>query len=203
MPPLQTTALLASATRPITVDEYHAMAEAGIFRPDERVELLDGHLLSMSPVAGPHFVVTNRLNGFFARHVYREDGDLAQVSVQGPVRLNDRSEPEPDVTLLRPDYDDEIAVADASDVLLLIEVSVSTLNTDRDLKRPSYAAAGIQEMWIVAPKSRYVEVARSPRDGDYARIERFDVGDTRPLVPQALPKLPPLDLAWLFRGIGD
>ncbi len=199
MPPLQTAPLLASATRPITVEEYHAMGDAGVFRLDERVELLNGHLLPMSPVAGPHFVVTNRLNRFFGDH----RAGRYQVSVQNPVRLNDRSEPEPDVALLRPDYDDEIAVADASHVLLLIEVSVSTLEKDRDLKRPSYAAAGIEEVWIVAPEGRYVEVARAPRDGEYTRIERFDVNDARPLIPQALPSLPPLDLATLFRGIGE
>ncbi len=149
MPPLQADQLSVSALRPITVDEYHAMGRAGVFRPDERVELLDGHLLPISPVAGPHFVVTNRIERHFARHVYRASGDLAQVSVQAPIRLDDRSEPKPDVTLLRPDYDDEITVASASDVLLLVEVSASTLDFDRDVKRPRYAAAGIGEVWIV------------------------------------------------------
>jgi Uma2 family endonuclease len=198
MSPLQNALPLPStALRPITVDEYHTMADAGVFRPDERVELLDGHLLPMSPVAGPHFVLTNRLNTFFGD--YRRG--RYQISVQAPIRLDDRSEPEPDLALLRPGYDDEIAVAHAADVLLVVEVSASTLDFDRDAKRPRYAAAGIPEVWIVAAEARYVEVGRALRDGIYTRVERFDVDDDRPLVPAALPDLPPLDLKALFRGM--
>lgn len=202
MPPLQADQLSVSALRPITVDEYHAMGRAGVFRPDERVELLDGHLLPISPVAGPHFVVTNRIERHFARHVYRASGDLAQVSVQAPIRLDDRSEPKPDVTLLRPDYDNEITVASASDVLLLVEVSASTLDFDRDVKRPRYAAAGIGEVWIVSVDGLWVEAAHAPDGSTYTEIRRFALDDPRPLVPQSLPDLPPLDLAPLFRGIG-
>ncbi len=201
MPPLQTDQLSVSALRPITVDEYHAMGRAGVFRPEERVELLDGHLLPMSPVAGPHFVVTNRLNGHFSRYVYQASADLAQVSVQAPVRLNDQSEPEPDVTLLRPDYDDRIAVAGAGDVLLIIEVSASTLAFDQGIKRSRYAAAGIPEVWIVSVDGLWVEAAHAPDGNTYTEIRRFALGDARPLVPQSLPSLPPLDLAVLFRGM--
>ncbi len=188
------------AVRPITVDEYHAMGRAGIFGPEERVELLNGHLLPMSPVGGPHFRITNRLTNHFARHVYRDEGDLAHVSVQGPIRLDDLSEPEPDLTLLRPEADDELDVALASEALLVVEVSNSTLTYDRGVKRDRYAQAGIPEVWIVALEGRYVEVAHTPIDGVYTEISRYAMGDSRPLVPQMLAGLPPLDLAILFRG---
>ena len=199
-----------SSLRPITVDEYHAMGRAGVFRPDERVELLDGMLLrkdrrdhSGADVAcvGPkHLRLTNRLAAFFGRH-RAESQRTFFVSVQHPVRLNNLSEPEPDVALLLPDYDEEVRLPIPSDALLLIEVSASTLAFDQGVKRSRYAAAGIGEVWIVSVDGLWIEVAHAP-DGDrYTEIRRFALKDPRPLVPQALPDLPPLDLADLFRGM--
>jgi Uma2 family endonuclease len=186
-----------SALRPITVDEYHAMAEAGIFRDGERVELLGGHLLPMAAVAAPHYLVTNRLTDFFGdrrRGRYR-------MSVQNPVRLDEVSEPEPDLALLRPDYDDAVAIAGPDQVLLVVEVSDTTLRKDRAIKRPYYAASGIPEVWIVDVNACAVEVAYGTEGGAYVALERFAPGDDRPLVPQLLPGLPPLDLEALFRGL--
>ncbi len=163
MPPLTTSPFnLPVAFRPITVDEYHAMGRASIFGPEERVELLSGHLLAMFPVCGSHFRITNRLTSHFARHVYRDEGDLAHVSVQGPIRLDDLSEPEPNLTLLRPESDDELEVALAPEALLVIEVSDTTLAYDRGVKRDRYAQAGIPEVWIVALDDCYVETAHTP-----------------------------------------
>ncbi len=201
MPPLTISTLdFPVAVRPITVDEYHAMGRAGIFGPEERVELLNGHLLPMSPVGGPHFRITNRLTNHFARHVYRDEGDLAHVSVQGPIRLDDLSEPEPDVTLLRPEFNDELEVARAPEALLVVEVSNTTLAYDRGVKRDRYAQADIPEVWIVALEGRYIETAHTPIDGVYTEVSRYTLTDERPLIPQMLPSLPPLDLPTLFRG---
>jgi Uma2 family endonuclease len=189
-------ATLPVRPRPITVDEYHEMAQAGIFAPDERVELLDGYLLPMTALGGPHVRVTYRLSAFFSRHV----GATAEVHVQSCLRLNDRSEPEPDVMLLRPQSDDALEVPQASDALLVVEVSDSTLDFDRNVKRDRYAAAGIAETWIVSLPGRYVEAAHGPTPDGYAETRRFARGDARPLVPQLLPSLPPLDLDALFKG---
>ncbi len=187
--------------RPITVDEYHAMGEAGIFRPDERVELLDGHLLPMSPIGDAHFVVTNQLTYQLGKACFQATPPLAVLSVQNPVRLDDRSEPEPDLALLVPDALSRGRVARADDVLLLVEVSDTTLAFDRGVKRSRYAAAGIPEVWVVSTKKRYVEVARDPVDGEYTHVSRFSASTEQPLVPQLLPDLPPLDVDALFHGL--
>ena len=193
--------LPSTALRPITVDDYHAMGQAGVFDSDERVELLDGCLLPMSPIGNAHIIVVNRLERFFARHLYREEGDVVHVSAQNSIRLDDQSEPEPDLVLLLPAYEEEMRHPSPTDALLLIEVSDSLLSKDRSVKRPRYAAAEIPEVWIVSLDGHYVEVAREPFDSKYASIERFSAGSSRPLVPQLLPDLPPLDLEALFSGL--
>lgn len=91
--------------RPITAEEYHTMADAGIFRPGERVELLNGQIVPMVAIHNPHVFLTNRLNEFFVEALAVEKPRRARVSVQNPVRLDYLSEPEPDVALLVPDYE--------------------------------------------------------------------------------------------------
>ena len=165
----------------------------------KRVELLDGCLLPTFPVGNHHFIVTNVLTAFFGDHRHGH----YFVSVHNPVRLNDRSEPEPDLALLKPGVLERGEVAGPSDVLLLVEVADTTLTTDRDVKRPRYAAAGIPEVWIVSTKGRWLEVAHDLAEGEYQTIERFSATSGRPLVPLSLPDLPPLDIASLFYGLID
>lgn len=206
MPPLDTADLVRTApngVRPITVDEYHAMGQAGVFRDGERVELLDGHLLPMSPVGDAHFVVTNQLVYLLGQACFRETPPLAVLSVQNPIRLDDRSEPEPDLALLRPDSLARGRVARPDDVLLIVEVSDTTLAFDRGVKRARYARAGIPEVWVVSTKGRYVEVARHPDGDEYTEIRRVDAARGQPLVPLALPGLAPIDPDALFVGLVD
>jgi Uma2 family endonuclease len=206
MPPLSSADLARAAPnglRPITVDEYHAMGRAGVFRPDERVELLDGHLLPMSPIGNAHFVVTNQLGYLLGRACYQETPPLAVVSAQGPVRLDDRSEPEPDLALLQPDVLTRGRIARADDVLLIVEVSDTTLAFDRGPKRARYAAAGIPEVWVVSTKGRYVEVARQAEGDEYTEIRRVGAAGGGSLVPLLLPRLAPLDVGDVFAGLAD
>lgn len=149
----------AASIRPLTVSEYHRMGEVGIFAENERVELIEGQLIVMSPIGSPHFAAVNTLNRLLVRAV----GDLAIVSVQNPVRLNDRSEPEPDLTLIRP-RDDEYrsALPGPLDVLLIIEVASSSIDYDRGVKLDLYARHNISEVWIVNLDLARVEVYRSP-----------------------------------------
>jgi Uma2 family endonuclease len=149
----------AASIRQLTVNEYHRMGEAGIFAESERVELIEGQLIAMSPIGSPHFAAVNTLNRLLVRAV----GDLAIVSVQNPVRLNDRSEPEPDLTLIRP-RDDEYrsALPGPPDVLLIIEVASSSIDYDRGVKLDLYARHNISEVWIVNLDLARVEVYRSP-----------------------------------------
>ncbi len=195
------TPLPVDGLRPITADEYHAMGAMGIFRQGERVELINGQILPMSPVGNSHLVVTNKLEYLFARFCYAADEPLARVSVQNPIRLNDLSEPEPDLTLLHPESELRGELPRPSDVLLVVEVSDTTLKGDRLVKRPRYAEADIAEMWIVSTEGRFVEVARDPHRGDYRSIERFSAQSQQAFVPLALPGMPPIEVEALFRGI--
>lgn len=151
-----------------TADEYQAMGEAGILAEDDRVELIDGEVLAMSPPGPRHTGAVNRLNHLFVRLV----ADSAIVQVQSPVRVDSYSEPQPDLALLRPraDYYENV-VATPSDVLLVIEIAQSSLAFDRTVKASLYARRGIHEYWIVDVNDRAVIRHTDPREGRYTTIE--------------------------------
>ncbi len=165
-----------------TVEEYHAIGEAGILCEDSRVELIDGIITAMSPVGAAHIGCVNRLTRLFVQ-LELESGGAFTVSVQNPVRLGPHQEPEPDVALLRPMG--TVRVPEAADALLLVEVADSTLATDRAVKVPRYAAAGIPEVWIVDLGGEKVEVYRRPGAMGYAEDRVAEPGETLTLA--ALP----------------
>ena len=170
--------------RRFTVDEYLQMAEAGILTEEDRVELLDGEIVEMTPIGRPHAACVAALIRVLVIGV----GSRALVWPQGPIRLAARSLPEPDVTLLRPrsvSYGD--ADAGPRDVLLLIEVSDSSLGRDRAIKLPLYAGAQIPEYWIADVQARAVEVHREPSGSSYASVRRFGRGES--VSPLAFPDL--------------
>lgn len=132
--------------RKYTIDEYHRMAEAGIIGPEERVELINGEIIEMSPIGKEHALAVRCINRLLHSLL---DQQQYIIDVQNPIPINEHSEPEPDVMVM-PFQDD--LYADGvypSDVLLLIEVSDTTLKKDIQLKLPLYAQAGIPEVWIV------------------------------------------------------
>ena len=153
----------APTRRLFTVDEYCAMAEAGILSEDERVELIDGEIIIMPPIGEPHEHGTDWLNRQLNYLLY----DRALVRVQESIRLNDGSLPQPDIAVvrLRPDHYRERPTP--ADVLLLVEVSDTSLDFDREVKLARYAAAGIPEVWIVNVRARHVEAYADPVDGTY------------------------------------
>src|SRR5581483_6075006 len=159
-----------------TRDEYYRMGEAGLFA-EERVELLDGEVITMPPQNPLHAGSTSR----FATRLIRVLGTLFSVRMQLPIVLNDWSEPEPDVAICRFDPDDyRHEHPKASDVLLVVEVAATTLAYDRGRKVAAYASSGIPEYWIVNLVDRRIEVFRNP-DATMQRYreERFVVpGDT-------------------------
>jgi len=165
-----------------TVEDYYQMDAAGLFAPDQRLELLGGEIIEMAAIGCRHAATVDRLNWFFAHAV----GERATVRVQNPVRLNDLSELQPDVTLLRwrgDFYRAKHPMPD--DVLLMIEVSDTTVSWDRGTKRPYYAAAGITEMWIVDLTHDLVEVATNPGSNDYRDVRQVRPGAV--VAPVALP----------------
>lgn len=166
--------MLLQTQHRFSVEEYYRMAEAGILRPDARVELLDGKIIDMSPIGPFHGGSINRLNRLFNK--------LANgrwlVSAQNPLRLDDHSEPEPDVMLLKPSPDDYTSRHPQPDeVLLLIEVSDTSLNYDREEKLPAYGRAGISEVWILNLHAKTIEVYREPHFTGYGSNKVLCSGD--------------------------
>jgi Uma2 family endonuclease len=147
-----------------TTDEYEQMGRVGILHEDDRVELIEGEIIQMTAIGPKHAACVNRANMLFTDR-FR---DLAIVSVQNPVGLTQYSQPQPDVVLLRWQadfYDDSPAVP--ADVLLLVEVSDSSLQYDRDVKVPLYARVGILEVWLVDLEGAVVLVYRDPTPQGY------------------------------------
>ncbi|MGB8509238.1 MAG: Uma2 family endonuclease [Pyrinomonadaceae bacterium] len=156
------------AKRWISADEYERMGEAGVFGDGARLELMEGEIYAMSPTGSSHAACVDSLalifNEFAQRHFI--------VRVQNPIRLNDFSEPQPDVAIVR--WRDDFyrnAHPTPADVLLVVEVADSTVETDRTVKMPLYAKAGIAEAWLVnLPESR-VEIFSDPAGGAYQTIK--------------------------------
>jgi Uma2 family endonuclease len=167
----------------IDVNRYEKMIAAGVLTKDDRVELIDGEMLEMAPMGTKHVAFTTRL----LRTLIRVLGEEAIVCAGGPVRLGDFSLPEPDMTIVRPRIDDYAGKrAEPTDVLLVIEVSDSSLSYDREIKRLLYARYGIVEYWIIDVQDQCVHVYRQPRNGDYSDVECLRTGDV--LRAKALPR---------------
>ena len=180
----QSSSALDLPVRRFTVAEYYAMAEAGILKEEERVELIDGVIVIMSPMGNPHRATVNRLTRMMVVAV----GTRAIVQVQCPITLDDRTMPEPDLALLRERadfYESEDTYPD--DVLLVIEVAESSVNYDRYQKLPRYAQAGILEVWITALPERIIEAHAEPVDGVYTRNLIYVPDDT--ISPSVLPDI--------------
>lgn len=161
--------------RRFTVDDYFRMAGAGVFGPTERTELLDGRVFQMVPMGNRHVTTVDQLTAFFVQGL----PERAIVRVQGTVVLSNLDAPEPDLTVLRwrPDFY-KSTPAGAADVVLVIEVSDTSLGFDRTVKRPRYASLAIPEMWIVNLKDGQIEVATDPTERGYRSIGTVGRGET-------------------------
>jgi Uma2 family endonuclease len=146
------------------------MAEAGVFGEDERVELLDGEIVAMSPIGPRHAWCVKRLVRTFTPL-----GDRVILSVQDPIRLDDRRAAQPDLALLRPGISEQRHPGPA-DVLLVVEVASSSLDVDRDVKALMYAGAGIDDFWIFDLIPDRLEVYRDPSPIGYRSIQVFERG---------------------------
>jgi Uma2 family endonuclease len=167
---------------PISVGDYNRMAESGILGIEDRVELIDGEIIDMAPIGCRHAATVNLLN----KQLLDALGNTAILSVQNPIILGDLSEPEPDFAVLRPDpngYRDHLP--EAGDILLLIEVSDTTLRYDRNIKAPLYARFAIPELWLIDVEGHSITRFLRPIDGKYSLEECLASPPT--LSPQALP----------------
>ncbi len=170
-------------TRKFTVEEYFRMVDAGILKPKERVELIEGEILVMPPMGTPHFGGIMRYTRIFASLVVAA---RAALLIQAPLPLDENSAPEPDLALLKYREDDYTGgFPSPEDVLLIIEVADSSLNYDREVKAHIYGRAGIPETWVLNLPGDCIERFTEPRPEGYAQHTVLRRGDK--VAPVSLP----------------
>ncbi|MEP6900780.1 MAG: Uma2 family endonuclease [Actinomycetota bacterium] len=157
----------------LRVDDYYKMIELGMLEDYEKAEIIEGELIQKMTIGDKHASVVNNLTRFFVKNV----SDEVLVSVQNPLRVTDYNEPEPDFVLADLTKYDGKRHPRPAEVLLVVEVSDSTLKYDRDVKLPLYAEAEIAEVWIVNLPSEIVEVHTKPKFGLYQLVQFYNRGE--------------------------
>jgi Uma2 family endonuclease len=160
--------------RRFTVDQYHQMGEVGILKDDDRVELIEGEIIDMTPIGVRHAQCVAKLTRALVLQLERS----ALVWAQNPVRLSNKTEVQPDIALLRNrDYSVDESAPGPEHILLVVEVSDSTLAYDEREKLLLYARAGIPEYWLVNLKENVIEVYSDPAGDEYQTVEQARPGD--------------------------
>ena len=177
-------AAVLNGARPFTADEFQDMEKFGILHEDDRLELIDGKIIIMSPIGDPHEIGTDWLNMLFVQRL----SGRAMVRVQGAVRLNLHTAPQPDIIVyrMRPITQTPTPIP-PSDVHLIIEVANTSLRYDRGPKLARYAAAGIPEVWIANLRNRQVAAHTDPVGDQYTTTQIYHPGQT--ITPQAFPDI--------------
>lgn len=158
-----------------SVEEYYQMFEAGVFGENARVELIDGEVFEMAAMGSRHAACIDRLNRLLSKLASQN----TIVRVQCPIQLDDDSEPEPDVALLK--FREDFYASGhpkPSDVLLAVEVSDTSLEYDTKVKLPAYARAGVPEVWVVDLNSDTIQIHSNPQTGEYRNTLRVRRGET-------------------------
>jgi Uma2 family endonuclease len=161
-----------------TVEQYYRMAEAGYFSPEQRVELINGEIIYMSPIGRKHGSCVARLQRLFQRIFDRNLIEDGIIWTQNSIAIDQNSEPQPDIAILkfRDDfYEEQLPTPD--DILLIIEVADSTISYDRNVKIPLYGSFGIIEAWIVDVNKRTLTRYTQPSKTGYGSSEVFTVND--------------------------
>lgn len=165
------------ARRKFTIEEFERMIRKGLFEEDERIELIDGEIVEMSPIELPHLVCVAELQALFHETL----GKTVHIWVQNALHMPNNTRPQPDLMLLKRRNDKYRGkYPTAADVLLIVEVAASSLRYDRNVKAPRYAAAGIPEMWIVNLQESIVEIYSSP-ETEYTNVRQAGRGESLPL----------------------
>ena len=162
----------------ITAVQFHAMIQAGIYTEDDKIELIDGLLFKKMSIGSPHAALVNALNFALVRRL----GGQAIIAVQNPLAINEYSEPEPDISVLKPRQDFyRAAHPGPQDVLLVVEVADTSLVSDLNAKIPLYAAADVPEAWLVNLNEGSITVFIKPDGAVYQETKVFRSGDTVPV----------------------
>ncbi|MBF2056935.1 MAG: Uma2 family endonuclease [Cyanobacterium sp. T60_A2020_053] len=166
---------ITPSKRKFDLEEYHSLINVGIFHEDSNIELINGELFEMSPVGFRHASCVKKLNYLFAQKLPKE----VIIGVQDPIKLNDKSEPQPDVILLKPRDDFYVTQHPTpEDIYLLIEVADSSIDYDRNIKLPAYAENKIMEVWLIDLNNSLLEKYTSPKYNYYQKMEKLSVEDT-------------------------
>jgi Uma2 family endonuclease len=174
----------AAETYEFSVEEYHKLGEAGIFHEDDRVELLNGNIIVMSPIGYRHMSAVRRMTKLFVRRF----GDDCEVDVQNSVMIDGKSEPQPDIVLMRDTVYSRKSPPLPEDVLLLVEVADSSLQYDRTDKREAYARNGIVEYWLLDLTRNELQVFRDPDGRAYRSEQTLRVDES--IAPLSFPETP-------------
>jgi Uma2 family endonuclease len=166
-----------------TVDDYYKMIELGILKDYEKAEIIEGELIKKMPIGDRHAAAVDFLNRFFIKSV----SDDVLVRIQNPARLSDYNEPEPDIVLTDLNKYNGRRHPRPAEIILIVEVSDSTLKYDRDTKLSLYAEAEIYEVWIVNLQNDIIEVHQNPSNGIYQLAKIFKRGEK--VQSQVLPNL--------------
>ena len=171
--------------RLFTVDEYYKMAEVGILRPDEKVQLVEGIIVQMPAICPRHAFNVGRVTRLLGGRL----GERAEIRTQNPIHLSDGSEPEPDVALVQPHADEsrtyEKRHPTPEETFLVVEIADSTLSFDLGTKAASYARHGVGELWVIDLQGHVLVVHREPTAEGYARFDTLARGDS--ISPLAFP----------------
>ncbi len=176
--------VISAKKKLFTVDEYYEMARVGILTESDRVELIEGEIVEMSPIGSRNQAIVDELNYVFSNAV----GDRARLRVHGPLRLADITEPQPDVQLLTPRDDFYVGGHPTQlDALLVVEVADTSLAYDRNYKSAVYSMRGVPELWILDVNRPRLFVMREPAELGYRVVMELEAGDA--IAPLALPDL--------------
>ena len=176
--------MVVATRRKFTIEEYHQLVDLGFFTENDRIELIRGEIIEMAPKRTPHSVCNSILFG----ELYKLLGDRANVRGQEPITLPSNSEPEPDVVIAQKKADNYLSAhPTAADIILIIEISDSTLRYDRETKLSLYAEANINHYWIVNLVDNYLEVYTNPfcdnKDNFYYRNKNIFLPNDRIEIP--------------------
>lgn len=159
--------------RLVSVDEYHKMAEVGILTEEDRVELIGGEIINMSPIGSRHAACVKKITAILAPLM----GNKGILGIQDPIFLNEHSEPEPDVSILKPSNDFYASEHPRSDdIYLVIEVSDSSYEYDRWYKLPLYAESQIQEVWLIHLEEKEIQIFKEPKGKEYKYMQTITIG---------------------------
>ncbi len=175
---------LAVQRRRFTVDDYYQMGKAGIFREDDRLELIDGEIVQMTPIGSLHVRCVIKLTRLFSPLI-QQDYDL---SVQNPIELDEFNQPQPDLVIIKQsDLDSIDQPVKPKDIFLLIEVGDTSVQYDKDIKIPLYAKAGIKEVWQIDLQSQTIITYQQPTSDGYQSVCTHQSNDL--ISPQSFPHL--------------